>query len=132
LVLNITDIVLSVQAANIIGKSENLRMATSEATRTRAPRGAKAVVSAFMAALDDIPDARRAEVAKAAQLVIRDEVKMLAAKAKDASRKSAARKPVKPATSRKLAAKKAVAPAPAAAPTPPRRAKRAPAADVAA
>lgn len=95
-------------------------MATSDTTRTRAPRGAKAVVSAFMTALDDIPDARRAEVAKAAQIVIRDEVKTLAAKAKEANRKPAGRKAAKGAAPRKVAAKKAAA----AAPAPVRRAKR--------
>jgi hypothetical protein len=82
-------------------------MAATESTRARAPRGAKAVVSAFMAALDSIPDARRMEVAKAAQLTIRDEMKTLAQKAKDAARKPAARKAATPAkVARKTVAKK--------------------------
>lgn len=98
-------------------------MATSEATRTRAPRGAKAVVSAFLAALNDIPDARRVEVAKAAQVSIRDEVKTMTVKAKEAS---------KPAPRKAAAAKKTTRKAPAAAAkktvAPMRRAKRASAA----
>lgn len=69
-------------------------MASSESAKARAPRGAKAVVTAFMSALDDIPDARRAEVAKAAQSAIRDEVKLLAIKVKEAARKSTGRKPI--------------------------------------
>jgi hypothetical protein len=79
-----------------------------------------------MAALDSIPDARRVEVAKAAQISIRDEVKTLAAKAKEASRKPAGRAPAKPASVRKVAARKA----PVAARAPVRRAKRAAAAAV--
>lgn len=109
-------------------------MATSEANRTRAPRGAKAVVSAFMTALDDIPDARRVEVAKAAQTALRDEVKMLAVRAKEAARKPAGRKPAakKPVAAKTPKAKKAVRKMPAVAArkasaevVPIRRAKRA-------
>ncbi len=108
-------------------------MATPEASRARAPRGAKTVVSAFLAALDDIPDARRVEVAKAAQVAIREEVKLLAEKAKEAARKPVGRKPVarKAAAPKKIARKTAAskkqavaAPEPAPAAAPARRAKR--------
>jgi len=50
-------------------------MAVTESTRVRAPRGSKILTKAFFAALDEIPGPRRAAVAKAAQLAIRDELR---------------------------------------------------------
>jgi hypothetical protein len=50
-------------------------MAITESTRIRAPRGTKSLTKAFFAALAEIPEPRRAEVAKAAQLAIREELR---------------------------------------------------------
>ncbi len=90
-------------------------MAKSEATTSRAPRGTKQVSRAFFAALEDIPEVSRAAVAKAAQAMIREEIKSQRekAKARAASAKQKARKP----TSRRT-----IAPAPAPAPKATRRA----------
>jgi hypothetical protein len=44
--------------------------------RQRAPRGSRTVSQAFFAALEAIPEARRQEVAKAAQAAIREELKL--------------------------------------------------------
>ena len=49
--------------------------AETTAATTRAPRGAKPVAQAFLAALDSVPEAARSAVAKAAQVMIRDELK---------------------------------------------------------
>jgi hypothetical protein len=70
-------------------------MANSETSRSRAPRGTKNVTDAFFAALNELPELRRAEVAKAAQLAIRDSLKLTRDKAKAA--KVAARTRVAPA-----------------------------------
>jgi hypothetical protein len=43
---------------------------------TRAPHGSRAVAHAFLAALDEIPEARQAVVAEAAQLMIREAPKI--------------------------------------------------------
>ena len=45
------------------------------ATTNRAPRGTKTLAHAFFAAADEIPEARRSEVVKAALAAIRDELK---------------------------------------------------------
>jgi len=50
-------------------------MAQAETMSTRSPRGTKPVSQAFFAALESIPTASRAAVAKAAQAMIRDELK---------------------------------------------------------
>ena len=50
-------------------------MAKTETMSTRSPRGTKPVSDAFFAALESIPTASRAMVAKAAQAMIRDELK---------------------------------------------------------
>jgi hypothetical protein len=63
-------------------------MAETEYARTRAPRGTKAVAQAFFDALQEIPDARQAEVARAAQLAIRDGLKNLRGKAKSTAPKA--------------------------------------------
>ena len=42
---------------------------------TRVPRGTKIVAKAFFAAADEIPEPQRAEVVKAALVLIRDELK---------------------------------------------------------
>ena len=51
--------------------------------RARLPRGTKPVIQAFFDALDTIPDASRAEVAKAAQAGIRDALKAEREQAKE-------------------------------------------------
>jgi hypothetical protein len=48
---------------------------TKATTANRAPRGTKILAQAFFAAADDIPQARRGEVVKAALAAIRDELK---------------------------------------------------------
>ena len=91
-------------------------MPKTESTTTRAPRGTKPVMAAFFAALDATPEASRAAIAKAAQVMIRDELKSRREKVKAAAAKSKARKPVaaKPA----VKAVKIEAPPPPAAPKP--------------
>ena len=64
-------------------------MSDTETARTRAPRGSRAVAQAFLAALNEIPEARQAEVAKAAQAAIRDALKLQRDKARAARRKAA-------------------------------------------
>ncbi len=54
--------------------------------RQRAPRGSRTVSQAFFAALDSIPEARREEVAKAAQAAIKEELKLLQRKRAAATR----------------------------------------------
>lgn len=51
-------------------------MALAEKTSSRLPRGTKPVVQAFLTALDGVPEASRPAVAKAAQAMIRDELKL--------------------------------------------------------
>jgi hypothetical protein len=84
-------------------------MAKADTMTTRAPRGSKPVSAAFFTALESIPDASRAAVAKAALAMIRDEIKnqrdKLKAMAAAAKAKAKASKPVVA----KRAAKKAVA-----------------------
>ena len=72
-------------------------MLKAETTATRAPRGTKPVSQAFFTALDAVPEASRAAVAKAAQAMIRDELKGRKEKMKVAAAKDKARKPVTPA-----------------------------------
>ncbi len=88
-------------------------MAKLETTATRAPRGTKPVSQAFFTALDALPEAQRAAVAKAAQVAIRDELKLRREKVKAAAAKVKARPPApKAATPRKAPApRKAAAPA---------------------
>lgn len=68
-------------------------MAKAETTSSpaRAPRGTKPVTQAFFAALDAVPEAARSAVAKAAQTMIRDELKSRREKAKAAAGKAKAR-----------------------------------------
>ena len=68
--------------------------AETASTTTRSPRGAKPVSQAFFTALESVPEATRAAVAKAAQAMIRDEIKMQREKARAAAAKEKARKPV--------------------------------------
>ncbi len=98
-------------------------MAKSESTSIRAPRGTKPVMTAFFTALDATPEASRAAIAKAAQVMIRDELKMRREKVKAAAAKLKARKPeaAKPVAK----AEKIVAPPPPAAPKPGRARKAA-------
>jgi hypothetical protein len=65
-------------------------------TPTRAPRGTKPVSQAFFTALDAIPVASRAAVAKAAQVMIRDELKTRQSKMKATAAKEKARKAAAP------------------------------------
>ncbi len=66
-------------------------MLKAETTSTRAPRGTKPVSQAFFTALDAVPEASRAAVAKAAQVMIRDELKTRREKMKAAAVKEKAR-----------------------------------------
>jgi hypothetical protein len=59
----------------------------------RAPRGTKPVTQAFFAALESVPEATRSAVAKAAQAMIRDELKNRREKLKAAAAKAKARGP---------------------------------------
>ncbi|HEY2132036.1 MAG TPA: hypothetical protein VGH36_03535 [Acetobacteraceae bacterium] len=70
-------------------------MANSDTARSRAPRGTKSVTDAFFSALHELPEIRQSEVAKAAQIAIRDVLKLARDKAKAA--KLAARARVAPA-----------------------------------
>jgi len=67
--------------------------AETTAATTRAPRGAKPVAQAFLAALESVPEAAQSAVAKAAQVMIRDEIKNRRDKAKVAAAKEKARRP---------------------------------------
>ena len=76
-------------------------MAKIQTTTARSPRGAKPVSQAFFTALETIPEASRVAVAKAAQAMIRDQMKtqrdkakVAAAKEKAAAAKDKANKPV--------------------------------------
>ena len=66
-------------------------MLKAETTSVRAPRGTKPVSQAFFSALDAVPEASRAAVAKAAQAMIRDELKTRREKMKAAAVKQKAR-----------------------------------------
>jgi hypothetical protein len=102
-------------------------MAKADTASARAPRGSKPVSQAFFAALDTVPEVRRAEIAKAAQIMIRDELKIrrdrtkaTAAALKEKTRKLApaarvAKAAAKPAPAAKPVAAKAPAAQPAAA-----------------
>ena len=96
------------------------RTETTAAT-TRAPRRAKPVAQAFLAALDSGPEAARSAVAKAAQVIIRDEIKNRREKLKAAAAKKA-RQPA--AAKRALKAKRPEVAEPAAAPAPAKRRSR--------
>ncbi len=107
-------------------------MLKAATTANRSPRGTKPVSLAFFNALDGIPEASRAAVAKAALAMIRDEMKVRkdkekAAAAKEKEKVRAAAVPAKPAPA--PAAKRAAKPAPAApvvngAATPKRRGRK--------
>ncbi len=59
----------------------------------RLPRGVKPVARAFFTALDTVPDASRTAVAKAAQAMIRDQLKLRRDKLREAAAKEKARRP---------------------------------------
>ncbi len=81
-------------------------MAVTDASKTRAPRGAKPVSQAFLGALDSLPEASRAAVAKAALAMVRDKMKIDRDKAKAATAKDkAAAKSTTSAPKRALATK---------------------------
>ena len=90
-------------------------MLKADTAAIRAPRGTKPVSQAFFTALESIPEASRSAVAKAAQVMIRDELKTRREKLKIAAAKEKARQPVAAkATATKPAAAKAPAAKPAA------------------
>jgi hypothetical protein len=83
------------QRADLVNK-ENETMALQATSKTRAPRGTKILTQAFFSAADNIPDAQRPAVIKAAVAAIRDELKEGRAKVKIAKAKakgSTAKKP---------------------------------------
>ena len=86
-------------------------MAKADTASARAPRGSKPVSQAFFAALDSAPEIRRAEIAKAAQIMIRDELKIRRDRAKASAQtaKEKARKPAPAPRAVKAAAKPAKA-----------------------
>jgi hypothetical protein len=69
-------------------------MSKAMTTTTRAPRGTKPVSQAFFAALNAVPELTRSAVAKAAQAMIRDELKARREKIKASAVKEKARKPL--------------------------------------
>jgi hypothetical protein len=95
-------------------------MARSETSATRAPRGSRVVSQAFFAALDAVPEAQQVAVARAAQIMIRDQLK---GRRENAARAATKRSPAglthraKPVATAKRRAK-------AAAPKPARRTRR--------
>ncbi len=82
-------------------------MAKPETPSTRAPRGTKPVSQAFFTALDNVPEASRAAVAKAAYAMIKDEIKARREKIKIAAAKEKARKPATAKRAAKTAAQMA-------------------------
>jgi hypothetical protein len=87
-------------------------MVNSDTARSRAPRGTKSVTDAFFSALHELPEIRQGEVAKAAQIAIRDALKLARDKAKAA--KLSARARVAPAAKKMRAKPMAKKPVPAA------------------
>jgi len=80
-------------------------MSKAETMTTRLPRGTRPVSQAFLTALDAVPDASRAAVAKAAQAMIRDELKARREKTKviaanEKARVPASKSPASKATSK--------------------------------
>jgi len=65
--------------------------AANTTASTRAPRGTRTVSQAFFQALDSVPESARPAVAKAAQIMIRDELKNRRDKLKAAAAKAKAR-----------------------------------------
>ena len=92
-------------------------MLKAETTSTRAPRGTKPVSQAFFTALESVPEASRAAVAKAAQVMIRDELKVRREKMKAATakEKEKARSPAPAPKTTKAAAPRKTGRKPAAA-----------------
>jgi hypothetical protein len=80
-------------------------MSKADTAPTRSPRGTKPVSQAFFNALDAVPEAQRAAVAKAAQAMIRDELKARREKARAASAKEKARQPARKTITMKAVAK---------------------------
>ena len=86
-------------------------MLKPEMTTGRAPRGTKPVSQAFFNALAAVPEATRPAVAKAAQVMIRDELKAQREKTKAIAAKAKARKVPAPKRVAKPEAVKTEAPA---------------------
>ena len=94
-------------------KGATTRMARAETTTgtARAPRGAKPVAQAFLAALDSVPEGARSAVVKAAQMMIRDELKNRRDKLKAAAAKEKARRPAAAKRAPKASAPESAEPA---------------------
>ena len=96
----------------------SVKMANEESVDkpARLPRGVKPVAKAFFTALDTIPDATRNAVAKAAQVMIRDQLKQRRDKLREAvlKEKERARRPTaaKPRDREKRARQKQIPAAP--------------------
>jgi hypothetical protein len=96
---------------------ENETMALQATAKSRAPRGTKILTQAFFSAADNIPDAQRPTVIKAAIAAIRDELrehrekaKVAKAKSKGTStKKTAVKAPVRAKAATKMAKKAPVA-----------------------
>lgn len=101
--------------------------AETTAAATRAPRGTKPVTQAFFTALDSVPEATRSAVAKAAQAMIRDELKNRRDKLKAAAAKEKARRPAPAKRAPKAPAAAVEVAEPVAAAAPAKRRSRKPA-----
>ncbi len=73
-------------------------MAKAETQSTRLPRGTKPVAKAFLDALDSVSAAQQAAVARAAQILIRDELKARRDKVNATAAGTKARRPAKRAS----------------------------------
>ncbi len=82
-------------------------MLKAATTATRAPRGTKPVSQAFFSALETIPEASRAAVAKSALAMIRDEMKTRKDKLKVAAAKEKEKARMAPPAPEKAAPAKA-------------------------
>jgi len=80
-------------------------MAKTDTNSTRSPRGTKPVSAAFFSALDSAPEAQRIAIARAAQVMIRDELRMRRERTKAVTMKARA---ATKTTATKTAAKSAL------------------------
>jgi len=76
-------------------QESSVAMPKTPSPSTRAPRGSKPVSQAFFTALDAVPETSRAVVAKAAQGMIKDELKARLEKTKALAAKNKASAPAK-------------------------------------
>ena len=75
-------------------------MANAETQSARLPRGTRPVAKAFFDALDAVADAQKAAVARAAQILIRDELRTRREKGKATNAGTGARPAAKRAAGR--------------------------------